>query len=65
MKEKLEKFRCGGCGKDKYELYRKENDEKMILVECIECKSISEIRVTEPKLEITWGEPSGGRICIF
>lgn len=64
-KEKLEQFRCGGCGNDTYKLYKKEDDEKMILVECTECKSISEVGFTEPKLKIEWGHPSNGRICIF
>ena len=60
MKEKLKKYQCGQCGNDKYELYRQENNRIDLFCECTECKSISIVSFTFPKLEISWGEGARG-----
>lgn len=58
----LEELRCGQCGEKKHELYLRPNSE--IVVECISCKSRSEITVTHPKIVI--GHLEGdGMICVF
>ena len=62
METNLEQLRCGQCGEKKHELYLRQNRE--IVVECISCKSRSEITVTHPKIVI--GHVEGdGTICVF
>jgi NAD-dependent SIR2 family protein deacetylase len=62
METKLEQLRCGQCGEKKHKLYLRPNGE--IVVECVNCKSRSEITITHPKIVI--GHNDGdGTICIF
>ena len=54
MLENLKQYRCGHCGEDKYHLYKQEDNNLDIFVECINCKNISQITVTPPELDIKW-----------
>ena len=60
METNLEQLECGQCGTKKHLVYQRENGE--ILLECIECGSTSEIKITQPKIVIR--NVSGlGTIC--
>lgn len=62
METGLKQLKCGQCAETKHELYLRQNGE--IIVECIKCKSRSEIKVTKPKVVI--GHVEGdGTICVF
>lgn len=50
-------IRCGGCGNDAVKLFRK--DFRLIYAECQQCKSVSDIRVTNPQILISWNEEQG------
>jgi len=50
METKLEQLKCGHCGNGKHLVYQGQNGE--ILLECIKCGSISEIKITTPKIVI-------------
>ena len=65
MYENLEKYHCGECGNDKYEIFKEEDSEIKIITECTICKSQSEITFTQPKLKISWGESGDGVMAIF
>lgn len=60
METNLEQLKCGQCGTGKHLVYLRSNGE--ILLECIECGSTSEIKITQPKIIIR--NASGpGTIC--
>jgi len=62
MELKLEELKCGQCGEPKHYLYLRNNGE--IITECINCKSQSEIVISEPKIKIR--NNSGlGTLCVF
>lgn len=62
----IKKFRCGGCGCDEYKLYADQHHHPiMILAECQQCKSMTEIKITQPKLKLDFGENSEGVMSIF
>jgi len=62
MELKLEELKCGQCGEHKHYLYLRDNGE--IITECINCKSQSEIVISEPKIKIR--NNSGlGTLCVF
>jgi len=65
MYEKLEKFRCGGCGKDTYELYRENGNKQRIVAVCEGCKSQTEITMTTPEIKLDWGKSGDGIMAIF
>ena len=65
MYEKLEKYKCGGCGNDNYNIYKEEDSNTRIITECTKCKSQTEITVTQPKIELNWGESGDGIMAIF
>ncbi len=50
METNIKQLKCGGCGEAKHKLYIRQNEE--IIVECINCKSQSELIVPKPKIEI-------------
>ena len=50
MENNLKQLKCGQCGTEKHLVYQRSNGE--ILLECIECGSISEIIITQPKIII-------------
>lgn len=60
---KLEKYRCGGCGNDNYNIFKDIENEKIITV-CTKCLSESEIVITKPKFDINWGEHGDGLMCL-
>lgn len=60
METNLEQLECGQCGTKKHFVYQRENGE--IILECIKCRSTSEIKITQPKIVIR--NVSGlGTIC--
>lgn len=62
METGLAQLKCGQCGNEKHLVYQRQNGE--FLVECIECGSTSEIKITQPKIVIS--NVSGlGTICSF
>ena len=62
METNIQQLGCGQCGEKKHELYLRPNGE--IIVECIKCKSTSDITVTNPKIVI--GHVNGdGTLCVF
>jgi uncharacterized Zn finger protein len=61
METNLEQLQCGHCGTKKHLVYQRPNGE--ILLECFECESTSEIKITTPKIVIH--NVSGfGAICL-
>lgn len=59
---------CGGCGGEIFRLFTRDR-EVAILAECQGCKSVSAIKIEQPKLQIGWqarfdGEESDGRLSI-
>lgn len=65
MYEKLEKYKCGGCGNDQYEIFKEQDSQTRLITECTQCGSQTEIIVTQPKIEIKWGESGSGIMAIF
>jgi len=64
--EGIKKFRCGGCGCEDYKLYGdNHHDPTMILAECQECKSMTEITISKPTIKLDFGENSEGVMAIF
>jgi len=62
METKLEQLGCGQCGCYYHKLYKRTNGE--IVVECRDCKSTSEIVVTQPVINIR--NNSGlGTLCVY
>jgi len=62
METNLEQLRCGQCGCYYHNLYKRENGE--IVAECRDCKSTSEIVITQPEIIIK--NNSGlGTLCVF
>jgi hypothetical protein len=62
MEENIKQFKCGECGEAHHTLYS--NPKGEILSECINCKSVSVITFTTPKLTVD--HVSGnGTLCIF
>ena len=49
---------CGGCGGTIFRIYQNTIGE--LITECTQCDSQSHITVTEPKLEIKWGDHGEG-----
>lgn len=62
MEVDIQQFRCGSCGEKKHELYIKPTGE--VLVECIKCRNVSIISITEPKLKIE-NHRGDGCIAVF
>jgi transcription elongation factor Elf1 len=60
----LNKADCGGCGNDKFEVYYLDNNDKSIVLECTECKSTTEITVSEPKLKVNFYNDSMARVIL-
>ena len=50
MEVHLKKLICGECGEEKHLLFQRSNGE--ILVKCIKCKNVSDIKITKPKIVI-------------
>jgi len=64
--EGIKKFKCGGCGGEDYKLYSDTHHQPtMILAECQQCKSMTEITITQPKIDLKFGEGSEGVMAIF
>jgi len=63
METGLETMRCGGCGESKHNIYTNSNDE--LFTECIKCKSVSKLTVSQPKIIINWTDNSEGQLCKF
>jgi len=47
-------LRCGGCGSATVKLYRK--NPQMLIAECTDCRSLTEIRVTPAQILLSWSE---------
>jgi len=62
--EKLEKFRCGGCGNDTYLIFKQQDNETDLFTKCIQCDSMTEITITKPRIELNWGIGADGMMCI-
>ena len=62
METNIQQLKCGGCGEEKHKIYRRQNGE--IITECVECKSQTEIVVTEPKI-ITGNVSGDGSLCVL
>lgn len=62
METNLQKATCGGCGNDKFEIYKDPNKEHLIC-ECTQCKDTSEVVITQPKVSINWHGNSKGILC--
>lgn len=63
--QNLMQYKCGECGNDKYNLYQQKDNSLDLFCECTKCKTISVVSPTLPKLEISFGENSTGRMAIF
>lgn len=62
METEIKQLHCGQCGEARHLVYERSNGE--IIVECIACKSSSEIVITKPEIRIN--NNSGlGTICHF
>jgi hypothetical protein len=62
-------LRCGSCGGSAF-LLENERDESegradigVIHVTCCQCRSVSLIQASEPRIQIEWGEGAEGVIC--
>lgn len=55
---------CGACGHWQFQLYQ---EGANVLVQCLDCESITEISVIKPRLRIDWpvGIPSQGILCVM
>ena len=65
MYTNLQKYQCGGCGNDKYEIYQEEDNKQRLITECTQCKSQTEITITPVQISLKWGESGNGMMCIF
>ena len=65
MVENLKKASCGNCGNSTFEIYIERENEQKITAECTKCQSTSDIIVSQPKIQIEFGENSKGRLCIL
>jgi hypothetical protein len=59
METNLKKASCGNCGNQTFEVYKPENEDKLIC-ECTSCKSTSELTVPQPKIKIDFHKDSKG-----
>ena len=64
MYENLQKYECGGCGNDNYNLYQEKDNKQRIITECTQCKSQTEITIKPAEIELNWGK-SGNGIMTF
>jgi hypothetical protein len=62
MDTNMVKAKCGQCGGDKYELYKRETSEFTIVAECVQCKNKSYITIMLPRLEIKPAPDARGNI---
>lgn len=65
MLEGIAKLRCGACGEDTVRIFRSPHGR--IFTECIGCKSLTEMKVADPKISFAWpkGVESKGIMCEF
>lgn len=65
MVEGLNKLRCGACGCDTVRVFA--NDGGRVFTECTQCKSLTEIAVTPPKIDFKFplGVKSEGILAAF
>ena len=62
METKINQMRCGECGAYKHNIYIRKNGE--LLVECTKCKSVNEIVVRKPVIDINHISGDGG-LCVY
>lgn len=52
---------CGNCGHGLFRFfYTEPTKDEGLLAECAQCKSVSKITFSKPKLVIDWGEGAEG-----
>lgn len=62
--ENLQKYKCGGCGESRIEIFGSDN-EQILIAECTKCKSKTEITITAPKIKMNWGEGAEGILAQY
>lgn len=53
---------CGVCGFGEYEFYTSGDG---YAIRCGSCKNVTLLRITQPKIRLTWGENAQGEPCVF
>lgn len=53
MEQNLQSMGCGGCGNFTFRMYK---NAKGLYTECTQCKSVSTLTVSTPKIDIGWAE---------
>jgi RNase P subunit RPR2 len=64
----MKKMSCGNCGYSTFSVLLAKGHycyPTLIYVKCLKCGSTSKISVTQPTMEIEFGENSDGRLCIL
>ena len=62
METNLKQLRCGECGQYLHKIFQRENGE--LVIQCIQCKSSTEVIITEPKI-ILRNNSGSGTLCNF
>lgn len=62
METNIEQLKCGQCGGENHKVYTRPNGE--LITECCNCKSQTEIVITQPKI-ILRNISGGGTLCNF
>lgn len=52
MREGMTKLRCGACGGDTVRVFT--DPHEAVLLECVSCSSVTEVSISDPKLEFRW-----------
>ena len=65
MKENLQKFKCGGCGNDKYNIYQQEGNDQELFTECTNCKAVTIVGFTQPRINLAWDDDSDAIMAIY
>lgn len=60
----LIQLKCGGCACESFLMYRNKQTQE-IVSECSGCRSTTIITVTQPKIELKWGEFADGILAPF
>jgi hypothetical protein len=68
MVQDAKRMRCGNCGCGTMEVYCKGGERfypSQLFIECQGCKSVTEVKLTLPKLVLDWGEGAEGILSVF
>jgi len=64
MQKNVNGMYCGHCGCETFSVYTVDVGNGLFL-ECNDCKSVTGVCASSPRLEISWGEDAKGILCIM